>query len=84
MIVLSLTTRRLNLTMIANIYNRRVNKMRYVKRSTYLVTLNTLSSLTQRNTDIPKGGITFVFVKIISAILPITTKQSKRLNNDTK
>lgn len=51
---------------------------------TYLVTLKTLSNLTQRNTEIPRGGITSVFVSTISLIDPITTKQSKRLNSDTK
>lgn len=50
----------------------------------YLVTLKTRSNRTQRNTDIPRGGITFVRVNIISVILPITTKQSKRLNRETK
>lgn len=48
------------------------------------MTLKTLSNLTQRNTDMPKGGIKFDLVRTVSVILPITTKQSKRLNNDTK
>lgn len=51
---------------------------------TYLVTLNTLSKRTQRSTETPSGGIISVLVKIISPMLPITTKQSKRLNNETK
>lgn len=50
----------------------------------YLVTLKTRSSLTQRNTEIPRGGMTLVRVNIISVMLPMTTKQSKRLNRDTK
>jgi hypothetical protein len=50
----------------------------------YLVTLKTRKRRTQRNTEIPSGGITFVFVKTISIMLPKTTKQSKRLNNETK
>lgn len=50
----------------------------------YLVTLKTRNNLTQRNTDIPNGGITLVCVKTISVMLPITTKQSKRLKRDTK
>lgn len=51
---------------------------------TYLVTLNTLRRRTQRSTEIPNGGIMCVWNRIISPILPMTTKQSKRLNNDTK
>lgn len=51
---------------------------------THLVTLNTRNNRTQRNTETPKGGMISVFVKIISPILPITTKQSNRLNKDTK
>jgi hypothetical protein len=51
---------------------------------TYLVTLKTLSNRTQRKTDTPNGGIQCVLVKTISEMLPITTKQSKRLNNETK
>ena len=51
---------------------------------TYFVTLNTLSNRTQRRTETPSGGITCVFVRIISVIEPITTKQSKRLNSETK
>lgn len=50
----------------------------------YLVTLNTRSKRTQRKTDIPNGGIKLFLVKTISNILPNTTKQSKRLNKDTK
>uniref|UniRef100_A0A1A9ZAA9 Uncharacterized protein n=1 Tax=Glossina pallidipes TaxID=7398 RepID=A0A1A9ZAA9_GLOPL len=44
----------------------------------------TLSKRTQRNTDTPSGGIISLPVKTISVILPITTKQSNRLNSDTK
>lgn len=50
----------------------------------YLVTLKTLRSRTQRNTDTPSGNIIFVRVKIVSVILPMTTKQSKRLKSETK
>jgi len=50
----------------------------------YLVTLKTLSSRTQRNTDTPSGNINCVRVKIVSVILPMTTKQSKRLKSETK
>lgn len=50
----------------------------------YLVTLKTRNNLTQRNTEIPSGGITLLRVSIVSVMLPITTKQSKRLNRDTK
>ena len=51
---------------------------------TYLVTLNTRRRRTQRNTETPSGGITFVLVKTTSTILLITTKQSNRLKSDTK
>lgn len=51
---------------------------------TYLVALNTLSNLAQRNTLTPNGGITFVKIKMASTILNNTTKLSKRLNKDTK
>lgn len=51
---------------------------------TYLVALNTLSNLAQRNTLTPNGGITFVNIKMASTILNNTTKLSKRLNKDTK
>lgn len=54
------------------------------RHETYLVTLNTRSSRTQRRTEIPSGGIMWVWQSTISIILPNTTKQSKRLNNDTK
>ena len=50
----------------------------------YFVTLNTLSKRTQRSTDTPNGGIILVVFRTISAILPITTKQSNLLNNETK
>lgn len=50
----------------------------------YLVTLNTRNNRTQRSTDIPNGGIKLFLVNTISKMLPKTTKQSKRLNNDTK
>lgn len=52
--------------------------------NTYLVTLNTLKSLTQRRTETPKGGITSVRVRTISLMEPTTTKQSKRLKSETK
>lgn len=51
---------------------------------THFVTLNTLSNRTQRSTETPRGGIILLCVKIISLIEPITTKQSKRLNSETK
>lgn len=54
------------------------------RHETYLVTLNTRRSRTQRRTEIPSGGIMWVWQSTISIILPNTTKQSKRLNNDTK
>jgi len=50
----------------------------------YLVTLNVLSSRTQRRTDSPRGGMIFSLVRISSRILLMTTKQSKRLNSDMK
>lgn len=50
----------------------------------YLVTLKTRSKRTHLSTDIPKSGIILVDVRTVSVILPMTTKQSKRLNNDTK
>lgn len=55
-----------------------------IRAHNYFVTLKTLSNLTQRSTEMPKGGIRFDLVRTVSVILPITTKQSKRLNNDTK
>lgn len=48
------------------------------------MTLKTLSSRTQRNTDTPSGNINSVRVKIVSVILPMTTKQSNRLKSETK
>lgn len=54
------------------------------KNIAHLVTLKTLSRRTQRSTDIPKSGITLVEVSRLSVMLPITTKQSNRLNNETK
>lgn len=53
-------------------------------KNNYFVTLKTLNNLTQRNTDTPNGGITSALVNKVSVILPITTKQSKRLKSDTK
>lgn len=50
----------------------------------YFVTLKTRNSRTQRRTDTPKGGIIPVLVSSVSDILPITTKQSNRLNSETK
>lgn len=50
----------------------------------HFVTLNILNNLTQRKTEMPKGGIISVLVSIISMILPITTKQSNLLNRETK
>lgn len=50
----------------------------------YLVTLKTRNNLTHRKTDTPSGGISSLLVNNISVILPTTTKQSKRLNRDTK
>ena len=55
-----------------------------VMRSTYLVTLKTRRRRTQRKTDTPKGGMTSVLVRTTSTMLLMTTKQSKRLNSDTK
>ena len=55
-----------------------------VEVSSYLVTLNVLSSRTQRRTDSPRGGMIFSLVRISSRILLMTTKQSKRLNSDMK
>ena len=51
---------------------------------TYLVALNTRKSLAQRNTLTPRGGMTFVRINITSTILHSTTKQSKKLNKETK
>ena len=50
----------------------------------YLVALNILSSLAHLSTDTPSGFMSLVLVNIASMIEHITTKQSKRLNNDTK
>uniref|UniRef100_A0A1B0BD39 Uncharacterized protein n=1 Tax=Glossina palpalis gambiensis TaxID=67801 RepID=A0A1B0BD39_9MUSC len=44
----------------------------------------TRNKRTQRKTETPNGGISSLLVKIISVILPITTKQSKRLKRETK
>ena len=54
------------------------------QNGTYRVTLKVLSKRIQRNTDRPKGGMISLLVITISKILLITTKQSNRLNNDTK
>ena len=65
-------------------YNSYLLKYKMINFMTYLVTLKTRSKRTQRKTDTPKGGISSLPVNTISVILPITTKQSKRLNSDTK
>lgn len=59
-------------------------KMSRTKSAPYFVTLKTRSRRTQRRTDTPSGGITSVLVKTTSMILLITTKQSNRLNRETK
>lgn len=58
--------------------------MNFMNFGTYFVTLKTLKRRTHRSTEIPSGGMMFVWNRTISPILPITTKQSKRLNSDTK
>lgn len=51
---------------------------------TDFVNLKILSNRTPRSTDTSMGGITSVYVNIISLIVPMTTKQSNRLDNETK
>lgn len=52
--------------------------------SAYRVTLKILRSRTQRNTEIPSGDMTASSTRMVSTMPPHTTKQSKRLNRDTK
>lgn len=65
-------------------FKKIIHKLRILCKGTHFVTLKTRSSRTQRSTDTPNGGITFVFVKTISLIEPTTTKQSNLLNSETK
>ena len=67
------------------VYVYKILKIRKENQNvTYRVTLKVLSKRIQRNTDRPKGGMISLLVITISKILLITTKQSNRLNNDTK
>ncbi len=50
----------------------------------YRVTLKILRSRTQRNTEMPRDDMTSNSTKKVSVMPPHTTKQSKRLNRDTK
>ena len=57
---------------------------KFERDAQYLVTLKMRNRRTQRNTDIPSGSSTSAEVSMSSTIDPQTTKQSKRLNNETK
>ena len=48
------------------------------------VTLKILNRRTQRNTEIPSGDMISSSTRMVSVIPPHTTKQSKRLNSETK
>ena len=50
--------------------------------SSYLVTLKALSSLTERRTERPMGGMTSHLVSTSSMMDVVTTKQSNLLNSD--
>lgn len=58
--------------------------MSCTKEVAHLVTLKTRKRRTQRKTETPSGGMTFVLVSTSSIMLLMTTKQSNRLNSDTK
>lgn len=66
------------------------SKLFFLKKSSlpliwsYLVTLKIRRRRTQRNTEIPRGDIISNSTKMVSTMPPHTTKQSKRLNRDTK
>ena len=55
-----------------------------VSSSSIEITLKALRRRMQRRTDIPKGGITFAMVRVISRMEVITTKKSKRLKRGIK
>ena len=57
---------------------------KFEREAQYLVTLNMRSKRTHRKTEIPRGSRTSAEVRISSTIEPQTTKQSNRLNNETK
>lgn len=48
------------------------------------VTLKILRSRTQRKTEMPSGDMMASSTRMVSMMPPHTTKQSKRLNRDTK
>lgn len=54
------------------------------KSPDYRVTLKIRSRRTQRNTEMPRGGMISSSTRTVSRIPPHTTKQSKRLKNATK
>ena len=57
---------------------------RFDKDAQYFVTLKIRIRRTLRKTDMPSGSKTSEEVRFNSTIEPQTTKQSNRLNNDTK
>ena len=59
-----------------------VAEKRFRFRTSYLVTLKALSSLTDRRTERPMGGMTSHLVRTSSIILVVTTKQSNLLKSD--